>query len=49
VNGNNGRVENLGLLKAWKESTTIEQILVAIKNEMTNNKGLAQPPEGAQY
>jgi ubiquitin-protein ligase len=32
VNQANGRVENLGLLKAWKETTTIENILVGLKN-----------------
>jgi ubiquitin-conjugating enzyme E2 variant len=49
VNQNNGRVENLALLKAWKNSTTIEGILVALKNEMMTNKGLKQPPEDAYY
>jgi ubiquitin-conjugating enzyme E2 variant len=32
VNQANGKVENLGLLKAWKNTTTIENILVAMKN-----------------
>lgn len=45
VNGNNGRVENLNILKAWKNTTTIENILVALKNEMVTNKGLKQPGE----
>ena len=49
VNQNNGRVENLGLLKAWKNTTTIENILVALKNEMMANKGSKQPPEDAYY
>lgn len=49
VNQANGRVENLGLLKAWKETTTIENILVGLKNEMVANKGLKQPPEDAYY
>jgi ubiquitin-conjugating enzyme E2 variant len=49
VNQNNGRVENLAILKAWKETTTIENILVALKNEMVANKGLKQPPEDAYY
>jgi hypothetical protein len=49
VNQANGRVESLGLLKAWKETTTIENILVALKNEMVDNKGLKQPPEDAYY
>jgi ubiquitin-conjugating enzyme E2 variant len=49
VNQNNGKVENLGLLKAWKNTTTIENILVSIKNDMVANKGLKQPPEDASY
>lgn len=49
VNQNNGRVENLPLLKAWKNTTTIENLLVALKNEMQANKGLKQPPEDATY
>lgn len=49
VNQNNGVVEKLGLLQAWKETTTIENLLVAIKNEMVANKGLKQPPEDAYY
>ncbi|MCL4111414.1 UNVERIFIED_CONTAM: hypothetical protein GTU68_062537 [Idotea baltica] len=32
VNQHNGRVENLGLLKNWKPETTIENVLVALKN-----------------
>jgi len=49
VNQANGRVDNLGLLKNWKETTTLEHILTSIKNEMVANKGLKQPPEEAQY
>jgi ubiquitin-conjugating enzyme E2 variant len=49
VNQANGRVEGLGLLKAWKNTTTIESLLVALKNEMMANKGLKQPPEDAYY
>jgi ubiquitin-protein ligase len=49
VNQANGRVENLACLKAWKSTTTIENILVAIKNEMVANKGLKQPAEGAEF
>jgi ubiquitin-protein ligase len=49
VNQQNGRVENLPLLKAWKNTTTIENLLVALKNEMVANKGLKQPPEDASY
>jgi len=49
VNQANGRVENLPQLKAWKNTTTIENLLVALKNEMTANKGLKQPGEDAYY
>ena len=49
VNQNSGRVEHLALLQAWKETTTMENLLVAIKNEMVANKGLKQPPEDAYY
>ena len=45
VNQANGRVDNLALLKNWKATTTMENILVSIKNEMVANKGLKQPPE----
>lgn len=49
VNQGNGNVENLPLIKNWKSATTIENILVAIKNEMVANKKLQQPAEGASY
>lgn len=49
VNQNNGRVDKLGLLNAWNEDTTIEKILVALKNEMIANKTVKQPAEGASY
>jgi ubiquitin-conjugating enzyme E2 variant len=49
VNQGNGRVENLPLLKAWKNTTTIENLLVALKNEMLANKAAKQPPEDAYY
>ena len=49
VNQANGRVENLPQLKNWKNTTTIENLLVALKNEMTANKGLKQPGEDAYY
>jgi hypothetical protein len=32
VNQGNGKVENLPALKNWKPTTTIENVLVAIKN-----------------
>ena len=49
VNQNNGRVEKLALIQQWKNTTTLEHILVALKNEMVANKGSKQPPEGAEY
>lgn len=49
VNQANGRVENLPQLKNWKNTTTIENLLVALKNEMAANKGLKQPGEDAYY
>ena len=49
VNQANGRVENLPLLKSWNNTITIENVLVALKNEMATNKGLKQPPEDASY
>lgn len=49
VNQGNGRVENLNLLKNWKETTTLENLLMAVKNEMVANKGLKQPPEDSFY
>ena len=49
VNQNNGRVDKLNLIQQWKNTTTIENILVALKNEMVANKGSKQPPEGAEY
>ena len=46
VNQGNGAVDKLGLLKDWKNTTTLENILVALKNQMVANKGLKQPPDG---
>jgi ubiquitin-conjugating enzyme E2 variant len=49
VNQQNGVVSNLEILKHWKNTTTLENILTAIKTEMQNNKKLQQPPEGQNY
>lgn len=49
VNQNTGKVENLPQLKNWRPETTIQHVLVALKNEMVANKGSKQPPEGANY
>ena len=46
---NHGRVDNLNVLKQWKAETTIETILVALKNEMVANKSKKQPAEGEMY
>lgn len=37
------------LLKEWKPQYTMENVLVAIKNEMVNNRKLPQPPEGSHW
>ena len=49
VNQNNGKVDNLNILKQWKSETNIETILVALKNEMLANKSKKQPAEGQTY
>lgn len=49
VNQGNGKVEKLDVLNKWKNTTTLEIILTAIKNEMQNNKKTQQPPEGQNY
>jgi len=49
VNQGNGNVENLAVLKGWKQDCTLEKVLLAIKKEMSDNKKLPQPAEGASY
>ena len=50
VNGQNGRVENkFSLFANWKPETTIEKILIGLKNEMIANKKLPQPADGEMY
>lgn len=39
----------LGLLKDWKPNYTMENLLVAIKNELVNNRKLPQPPDGSTW
>jgi hypothetical protein len=36
-------------LKNWNRETTIEKMLVGIKNEMIANKNLNQPADGDMY
>jgi len=33
----------------WKQEYTMEKILVALKNEMANNKKLPQPADGSMF
>lgn len=39
----------LSILRDWKNQYTLEHILVALKNEMINNRKLPQPAEGNAY
>jgi ubiquitin-protein ligase len=50
VNSNNGNVENkFSLFANWKNEYNMEKILVALKNEMSANRKLAQPADGDMY
>jgi len=51
VNQQNGTLEpsKFPLLKNWNRETTIEKMLVGIKNEMIANKNLNQPADGDMY
>jgi ubiquitin-conjugating enzyme E2 variant len=51
VNQSNGTLETskFPLLKNWNRETTIEKMLVGIKNEMIANKNLNQPADGDMY
>lgn len=44
-------VAKFAVLRDWKRSYTLEQVLVELRKEMANalNKKLAQPPEGSTY
>jgi ubiquitin-protein ligase len=37
------------MFKNWNPAYTMEKILIGIKNEMVNNKKLAQPADGDMY
>lgn len=51
VNQNNGSLEmgKFSLFKNWDPLTTLEKILIAVKNEMVANKSAKQPAEGDMY
>jgi ubiquitin-conjugating enzyme E2 variant len=51
VNQSTGVLEpsKFSLLKNWNRETTMEKVLVAIKNEMIANKNLNQPADGDMY
>lgn len=53
VDAQNGRVDprRLPALASWNRSFGIENVLVAIRNEMASptNRRLPQPPEGANF
>lgn len=51
MNGNTGVVEknSLGVLKHWDSNTTLEKILLAIKDEMKKHRNLHQPAEGTNF
>ncbi|KAL4482567.1 hypothetical protein ABPG72_005810 [Tetrahymena utriculariae] len=53
VDQNNGKIDinKFPILKNWVSKYTLENVLVALKNEMNSsaNKKLKQPDEGATY
>lgn len=51
VNQNNGTVEanKFHMFKNWNPAYTMEKILIGLKNEMVQNKKLAQPADGDMY
>ena len=52
VNPGNGSIDRtLPALANWSRNSTIESVLVGIRNAMTSqqNRRLAQPPEGANF
>lgn len=51
VNQSNGSLDpsKFGLLKNWNRETTMEKILIGVKNEMIANKNLNQPADGDMY
>lgn len=51
VNQGNGNVEphKFHMFANWRPEYTMEKILIGIKNEMINNKKLAQPADGDMF
>ena len=53
VNKSSGEVDpsKLDILKVWKSESTIENVLLALLNEMSadRNKKLTQPKEGTTF
>ena len=50
VNQSNGNVEKtFHMFKNWNPEYTMEKILIGLKNEMINNKKLAQPADGDMF
>jgi len=51
VNQNNGVLETskFGLFSKWNPETTMEKILIAVKQEMIVNRKNAQPQDGDMY
>ena len=51
VNQNNGTVETskFGLFSKWNPETTMEKILIGLKQEMIANRKNTQPQDGDMY
>lgn len=50
VDSSNGKVKNsFKLFANWNPNTTMEQILIGLKQEMIANKGVKQPADGEMY
>ena len=51
VNQSNGVVEpsKFHLFANWNPATTLEKVLIGIKNEMVSNKKLPQPADGDMF
>jgi len=51
VNQANGTIEpsKFPLFKSWDPNTTMEKMLIGLKNEMIANKKSPQPPDGEMY
>ena len=51
INQTNGVVDpnKFSMFKNWNASYTMEKVLIGIKNEMIQNKKLAQPADGDMY